>query len=91
MQCLYIHHLGPFDPVQHRQKGPSRSFQFHQQICSKLQGHLQSSSGHRRRIKIHQPSKKIITKYQPIESQVHIFHIPILKLFKHGNWLRNLK
>lgn len=48
MQCIYIHHLGPSDPVQHQQKGPSHFFQFHQQICSKLQGHLQSGTGNRK-------------------------------------------
>ena len=55
---MYIHHLGSSDPVQHQQKGPSRSFQFHPQICSKLQGHLQSSTGKKRKTKIHQPPKR---------------------------------
>jgi len=55
---MYIHHLGSSDPVQHQQKGPSHSFQFHPQICSKLQGHLQSSTGKKRKYKIHQPPKR---------------------------------
>jgi len=64
MQCVYIHHLGSSDPVQHQQKGLSHSFQFHQQICSKLQGHLQSNTSCRKE-KLR--SQKIITNYQPTE------------------------
>jgi len=85
---IYIHHLGSSDPVQHQQKGLSHSFQSHQQICSKLQGHLQSSTSHR---KENLRPQNIITNLQKSHSDYEAIQLNQLVKYSNTGQSKNVK